>query len=150
MRFLRSFCCAARGIIEAAGGRNFKIMLCIGALAIFFAARFYGLSRAEWAVLLLTCGAVLSVEALNTSIEHIANKVCKEKDELIRKSKDCSAGASLIVSIFAAAVGVSLFWNEDKFSEILAFFSEPLNLAVFIAVLVLMVLFVIFPRRKNN
>ena len=150
MRFFRSFGFAARGIFEAAKGRNFRIMLCIGALAIFFAARFYEFSGMEWAVLLLTCGAVLSIEAVNTSIERLADKVCGEKDELIRKCKDCAAGGSLIISIFAVAVGVSLFWKEEKLAEIFAFFSEPLHIVILAAVLVLMVLFVIFPRRKKK
>lgn len=150
MRFFRSFYSAGRGIFEAAKGRNFKIMLCIGALAVFFAARFYELSGAEWAVLALTCGAVLSVEALNTSIEQLSDKVCKEKDELIRKCKDCSAGASLIISIFAVAVGVCLFWNEERFSEIIAFFSELSNILIFAGVLALMVLFVVFPKIRKK
>lgn len=150
MRFLRSFYCAARGILEALKGRNFKIMLCIGALAIFFAARFYELSKAEWAVLLLTCGAVLSIEAINTSIERLSDKVCGEKDELIRKCKDCAAGGSLIISLFAVAVGVSLFRREEEFSDIMRFFSEPLHIVIFAGVLALMVLFIVFPRRKKK
>ncbi|MCH5195765.1 MAG: diacylglycerol kinase family protein [Oscillospiraceae bacterium] len=150
MRFFRSFYCAARGIFEAAKGRNFKIMLCIGALVIFFAARFYELSEMEWAVMFLTVGAVLSIEAVNTSVERLADKVCGEKDELIRKAKDCAAGGSLIISIFAVAIGVSLFWREEKFSEIISFFSEPLRIVILAAVLVLMVIFVIFPRRKKK
>ena len=150
MKFFRSFYYAARGIFEAAKGRNFRVMLCIGALAVFFAARFYELSAAEWAVLLLTCGAVLSSEAVNTGLERLSDKVCGEQDELIRKCKDCAAGGSLIISVFAAAVGVALFWREDVFSEIIGFFSVPLNDVIFAAILALMFLFVLFPRSKKK
>lgn len=149
MKFLRSFYCAGRGISEAAKERNFRIMLCAGALAIFFAARFYEFSEAEWAVLLMTCGAVLSAEAINTSIERLADKVCAEKDELIRKCKDCAAGGVLISSVFAAAAGVRLFWNEKAFSEIFRYFSEPLRLVILALIIALMILFVIFPDKKK-
>ena len=149
MNFLRSFYCAGRGIFEAAKGRNFRIMLCAGITVIYFAAMFYELSAAEWAVLLMTCGAVLSAEAVNTSIERLADKICAEKDELIRKCKDCAAGGVLIISVFAAAVGVKLFWSEKAFSEIFRYFSEPLRLVILVLIITLMVLFVILPHRKK-
>lgn len=150
MRFIKSFYCAWRGIIEAAKGRNFRIMLCIGALAVSFAAMFCELSKAEWAVLLLTCGAVLSVEAVNTGIERLSDKVSRENDELIGKCKDCSAGASLVISIFAAAVGVKLFWKESAFEKAAEFFQEPLRIVITAAIVIIMALFVVLPELKKK
>lgn len=150
MKFLNSFLCAGRGVFEAAKGRNFRIMLCAAAVVIFFAAMFYDFSAGEWAVLLLTCGAVLGFEALNTGIEKLADKVCAEKDELVGKCKDCAAGGVLLCSIFAAAVGVKLFWNEKAFSDIASYFSEPLRAVILAAAIVLMVLFVVLPKAKDK
>lgn len=146
MKFIKSFYCAGRGILEAAKGRNFRIMLCIGALAVLFAKMFCELEKAEWAVLMLTCGAVLSVEAVNTAIENLSDKVTREKDALIGKCKDCSAGASLIASIFAAAVGIKLLWSETAFERAVEYFSEPIRIAVLAGILVLMVLFIVLPE----
>ncbi len=146
MKFLKSFYYAVRGIAEAVKGRNFRIMLCIGALAVLFAGMFCELSRAEWAVLLLTCGVVLSAETVNTGIERLSDKVSREKDALIGKCKDCSAGASLIVSLAAAAVGVKLLWSERAFERAAEFFSEPIRIAAAAGVLALMILFVILPE----
>lgn len=146
MKFLKSFYYAARGIVETAKGRNFRIMLCIGVAAVLFGRMFCELSRAEWAVMLLTCGAVLSVEALNTSIERLANKICHEKDKLIQNAKDCAAGASLVISIFAAAVGVKLLWSEAAFERAFEFFSEPIRIAAAAGILALMILFVVVPE----
>lgn len=146
MKFLKSFYYAARGIAEAAKGRNFRIMLCIGAAAVLFGRMFCELSRAEWAVMLLICGAVLSVEALNTATERLADKVSREKDELVGKCKDCAAGASLVISIFAAAVGVKLLWSEAAFERAAEFFSEPIRIAAAAGIAVLMILFVVVPE----
>lgn len=148
MKFLKSFLCACRGIFEAAKGRNFRIMLCAAAVVIFFAAMFYNFSAGEWAVLLLTCGAVLGFEALNTGIEKLADRVCAENDELIRKCKDCAAGGVLLCSVFAAAVGVMLFWNEKAFSDIASYFSEPLRAVILAVAAAFMVLFVVLPKAK--
>lgn len=99
---------------------------------IFFAAKFYEFSRGEWAVLLLTCGAVLSLEVVNTAVERLCDKVSPEKDPKIGAAKDCAAGAVLISAIIAAAVGGCLFWDRDALARIFEFFSQPLPLAALI------------------
>ncbi len=129
MKFLKGFYYAGRGIALAARERNFRFHLCAMAFVIFFAAKFYELPRGEWAALLLTCGAVLSLEAANTAVERLCDKVSPEKDPKIGAVKDIAAGAVLISAIIAAAVGVCLFWDIAKFREIAAFFSEPARLA---------------------
>ena len=133
MGFFRSFKYAGRGITLAVRERNFRFHLCAAAFVIFFAARFYELSRGEWAVLLLTCGAVLSLEAVNTAIERLCDRVSTEQDSQIGAIKDIAAGAVLISAVIAAAVGVFLFWDTEKFREIVRFFASPLPLAGLIA-----------------
>ena len=129
MKFLKGFYYAGRGIAAACKERNFRFHLCAAAFVIFFAARFYSFSAERWALLLLTCSSVLALEALNTAVEKLADKVTAEKDPLIKAAKDCAAGAVLIAAVFAAAVGVFLFWNKDVFYLILLYFSEPSRLA---------------------
>lgn len=129
MKFLKGFYYAGRGIALAVRERNFRFHLCAAAFVIFFAARFYELSRGEWAALLLTCGAVLSLEAMNTAIERLCDKLSPEQDPKIGAVKDIAAGAVLISAIIAVAVGVCLFRDVERLAEIADFFSNPARLA---------------------
>jgi diacylglycerol kinase (ATP) len=107
--FLLSFVYAWRGIVELfRSQRNPRVQLFAFAIAIG-AGVFLKLDRIEWA-LVIVCGAlVLTAEALNTAIEFTVDLASPEKHELARKAKDCAAGAALIASLGAAAVGVILF-----------------------------------------
>lgn len=149
MKFLKGFYYAGRGIALAARERNFRFHLCAAAFVIFFAAKFYDFSRGEWAALLLTCGAVLSLEAANTAIERLCDKVSPEKDPQIGAVKDIAAGAVLISAIVAAAVGACLFWDLERFAEIAAFFSDPARLIGLAAAVAGAWCLVFLPKSKN-
>ena len=149
MSFFKGFLYAGRGIACALRERNFRFHLCAAAAVIFFGIKFYSFDKGEWAVILLTCALVLSLEAVNTALEKLCDKVCPEKDELIKKCKDISAGAVLISAVFSAAVGVVMFWDLDKFSLIFAFFAEPLNLILLIVFVILAFLFIFLPKQKK-
>ena len=129
MSFFKGFYYAGRGIVMACGQRNFRFHLCAMAFVIFFAARFYSFSAERWALLLLTCCAVLVSEVVNTAVEKLADKVSPEKDPLIKAAKDCAAGAVLIAAVFAVVIGIILFWDKDIFYLIGLYFSEPTRLA---------------------
>ena len=150
MSFFKGFFYAGRGIANAVSERNFRFHLCAAAAVIFFGAKFYSFGKTQWAVLLLTCAAVLSLEAVNTALERLCDKVSHEKDELIRKCKDISAGAVLISAIFAAVIGVLFFWDTEKFAVIAEYFSEPLRLVLLIICIIAAALFVFLPRRSKK
>lgn len=148
MNFFKGFYYAGRGIVAACRGRNFRFHLCAMAFVIFFAARFYSFSAERWVLLLLTCCAVLVSEAVNTAIEKLSDKVSPEKDPLIRSAKDLAAGAVLISAIFAAVIGIILFWNKDVFYLIGLYFSEPSRLAALGLALVAAWGIVFVPKEK--
>ena len=125
-KFLKGFVYAARGFVLCIGERNFRFHLCAAAFVIFFAAGFYELSRAEWAILALTIGAVISAEAVNTALEALCNRVTPEADETIRRCKDIAAGAVLISAVAAVGVAVALFWDTERFSAIWEFYSSDI------------------------
>ena len=150
MSFFKGFFYAARGLLNALAERNFRFHLCAAATVIFFAAKFYSFDKAEWAALLLTCAVVLSLECVNTALERLCDKVCPEQHDLIKKCKDIAAGAVLIAAIFAVAIGIVLFWNIEKFAEIVYFFSEPLKLILLIIGILLEAAFVFLPRKKTK
>lgn len=131
IKLLRSFVYAGRGVLLCLWERNFRIHIVAAAAVVYFGAKFYEFSRAEWAVLALTIGAVLSLEAVNTALEHLCDKTSPEHDPLIGKCKDCAAGAVLLSAIAALGVAAALFWDTERFAAIAEYFCG--NIAALIA-----------------
>jgi len=67
------------------------------------------ISLSEWGVLTLVVAVVLLAEALNSSLENIADAISEEKNEKIQKAKDLAAAAVLISAIAAVIIGVIIF-----------------------------------------
>lgn len=150
-KFLRGFAYAAAGIAHCLKERNFRVHLCAVCFVSWFALKFYELSRAEWAALLLTFAAVLSAEAVNTSIERLCDKVSNERSELIRRSKDCAAGAVLILAIFAVGIGIVLFWDAERFAAVGEYFtSAPLRFLWLGLAVIAAAAFVFLPERLKD
>lgn len=63
----------------------------------------------EFVVLLLTCGAQIAAELSNTAIECVVDLVSPEWHPLAKAAKDTAAGAALVLAIFAAIIGVTIF-----------------------------------------
>ena len=150
-KFLKGFAYAAAGIVHCLNERNFRVHLCAVCFVSWFALKFYELSRAEWAVLLLTFAAVLSAEAVNTPIERLCDRVSKEHSELIRRSKDCAAGAVLIFAIFAVVIGIVLFWDTERFAAVGEYFtSAPLRFLWLGLAMIAAAVFVFLPERLKD
>lgn len=107
--FLRSFVFAFRGVRLASRGRNFRVMfaLAVAASALGFAV---GLTRGEWIAIVLCIAVVLAAESVNSAIEALADTVHPDRHPGIAATKDLAAGASLLLSLSAAIVGVLVFW----------------------------------------
>lgn len=148
MKFFKAFYYAGRGIVYACRERNFRFQLCAAVFVCTFAGLFYSFNVEKWALLLLTCSSVLSLEAVNTALERLSDKVTEEYDERIRIVKDCASGAVLIAALFSVLIGIALFWNTDKFALILLFFSEPVRLSALIIALALSWGFIFLPKSR--
>jgi len=61
-----------------------------------------------WAAVALSAASVISAELLNTAIEHLADHLYPESHSQIQLVKDCAAGAVLVASCGAFAVGIAL------------------------------------------
>ncbi len=128
----------------------------VAALYVLIFARFFHFSRGEYILLLLTISSVLALEAVNTAIEELCDKVTLEKDERIRRVKDAAAGAVLVAACFAAVVGVVLFWDGSGWQEAAAFYgSHPLNLIALVLLSAVSVLYVVFgippfPKKQQD
>jgi len=105
----RAFGCAFQGIMDAVKEqRSFRVML-VCMIAVLLAGVACGLSALEWAAVLICCGGTLALEMVNTALETAVNLITREKNELARQAKDAAAGASLVFSVFSAAVGLIVF-----------------------------------------
>lgn len=103
-----SFACAARGVLESAKGRNFRIQTAVGALAIALGAIFR-IQAGEWLAVIICIGIVLAGECFNTAIESTVDLTTSEYRPLAKMGKDAAAGAVLIASIVSLAVGAIIF-----------------------------------------
>ena len=122
----------------------------VAALYVLVFARFFDFSKEDYMLLLLTIGGVMSAELFNTSIENLCDKVSKEFHPLIKSAKDCAAGAVLILAIFAAVIGMILFWNINGILSMYNFYiTHPVNLSLLIISAVLSILY-IKGRRKPS
>ena len=63
----------------------------------------------EWSLLIIVIGSIFITELLNTSLETLADFVQPEWNEKIRMAKDYSAAAVLISAILSVIVGGLIF-----------------------------------------
>jgi len=104
-RRLRSFIFAGRGVWFLRSEPNARIHLLATAFALI-AGTALGLSRLEWALIVVAIALVLTAEALNTAVEQLANAVMPQQHPLVGSAKDLGAGAVLIAAVGAAVIGV--------------------------------------------
>ncbi|MFC4404183.1 diacylglycerol kinase family protein [Gracilibacillus xinjiangensis] len=108
-RFYFGFKYAWNGLLYAIKSeRNVKIHL-IAMIIVFILGILTKLSSIEWAVLCLTCSAVISMEVLNTAVETALNYLEPNKKAAIGLAKDLAAGAVLVTAIFAVIIGCFIF-----------------------------------------
>ena len=100
---LRSFKFAGNGIRLLITREHNAWIHCFAAVWII------GLSSTEWIAIVFAIGSVLAAEAVNSSIEALADLVSPEYNEAIKRTKDLAAGAVLILAISAAIVGLIIF-----------------------------------------
>ena len=88
--------------------RNAKIHFMATVIAIGIGL-YFQLNPTEWLWILLAISLVWIAEMANTAIEELCDKLSPEISSEIKKVKDISAGFVLIASLFALAVGTTIF-----------------------------------------
>lgn len=122
--FLKAFLYAWQGISHAVRTqRNMRVHLTAVVYVTAFSF-FYDLTRAEYALLALTFGAVISAELINTAIEAAVDLCSPERHSLAKIAKDAAAGAVLAAAIFAVVVGVLLFGDIAVIKEIFRYYGS--------------------------
>lgn len=106
---VRSFKVAFLGLKEVFVSQiNFRIHLIITVFVVV-AGVIIELNFTEWAIILLLTGAVLAFETLNTALEFLADLVSPEIHPSVKRVKDISAAAVLIMAATGVAIGLIVF-----------------------------------------
>jgi diacylglycerol kinase (ATP) len=109
---LESFNFAFEGVIHVLRTqRNLRIHFAV-AFAVLIAAVAVGVDRIELIALLISISFVLIAEMLNTALEAGIDVATTSFDPLAKLAKDIAAGAVLIATVNAVAVGYLIF--SDK------------------------------------
>jgi diacylglycerol kinase (ATP) len=109
---LESFNFAFEGIIHVLRTqRNMRIHFVVAA-AVLVAAIATGVDRLELIALLLAISFVLIAEMVNTAIEAAIDVATTAFDPLAKLAKDIAAGAVLISTVNAVAIGYLVFSNQ--------------------------------------
>ena len=116
-----SFNYAFEGIIHVLRTqRNMRIHFGVAA-AVLVAALALGVSKLELIALLLSIAFVLIAEMINTAIEGAIDVATTSFDPMAKLAKDIAAGAVLIATVNAVAVGYLVFSGQvaDRSSRLL-------------------------------
>ncbi|HLF29290.1 MAG TPA: diacylglycerol kinase family protein [Anaerolineae bacterium] len=75
-------------------------------LVVIAAGFWVGLSRIEWAILVVTMAVVWVAEFVNTAVEAVVDLATIERHPLAKIAKDAAAGGVLVAAILAVIVGL--------------------------------------------
>lgn len=110
-KWLRSFRFAYEGILYALRSQqNMRFHFAVSFLVLVLAMLF-NLSKLEILFILLAVTLVLVTELINTAVESAVDLAMPERHPLAKIAKDVAAASVLISSVFAAAVGMIVFFE---------------------------------------
>jgi diacylglycerol kinase (ATP) len=118
---IESFNFAIEGVVHVLRTqRNMRIHFAV-AVAVLITAAAVGVSKIELIALLLSIAFVLVAEMINTAIEGTIDAATTSFDPMAKLAKDIAAGAVLIASVNAVAVGYLVFAGKaaDKSARVL-------------------------------
>ncbi len=140
-KLLKSFGYAFSGLKECIKTeQNMRIHLVFASLIIYF-AYFFGITKTEWAILIITIGFVVFAECVNTAVEALGDTITTEENKNIKIAKDISAGAVTVSAITSLLVGIALFGDGVKIVKTLTYiftnwWAVSIGAAIFLADLV--------------
>jgi diacylglycerol kinase (ATP) len=79
------------------------------ALLVVVVGWLLGVDRTDWCLLIIAIAIVLVAEGLNSALESLADAVHPAEHPLVGRAKDVAAGAVLLASFAAAAIGLIVF-----------------------------------------
>lgn len=114
-RFRKSFKFAWSGIIQTfKTERNFQIHISISIIMIMIGF-FLPFTVFEWIVVLFLIGGMLSLELMNTALEHVVDLVTEDIKPLAKAAKDAAAGAVFVYAILSVIIALILLLQHIPF-----------------------------------
>jgi diacylglycerol kinase (ATP) len=118
---IESFNFAIEGVIHVLRTQRNMRLHFAAAVVVIVVAVAVGVSKIELSLLLVSIAFVLVAEMINTAVEGAIDAATTSFDPMAKLAKDIAAGAVLIASVNALAVGYLVFAGKaaDKTSEVL-------------------------------
>lgn len=108
-RLIKSFIYAFRGLVKAfREEQNLRIQAVMG-IIVLATAWYFGVTRMEWCILILTIGIVMLTEIINTAIELVTDVLKPRIDNYVKVIKDVMAAAVMMSSVMAVVIGLIIF-----------------------------------------
>jgi len=89
--------------------KSFRLEILVGILVIVV-AWYRGVTEIFWVLLLLVIALVLALEIFNSAIERLVDMLAPKTHSFAKEIKDLLAGMVLLVALFAAAIGLIIFF----------------------------------------
>ena len=118
---IESFDFAIEGVIHVLRTQRNMRLHFAAAVVVIVVAVAVGVSKIELSLLLVSIAFVLVAEMINTAVEGAIDAATTSFDPMAKLAKDIAAGAVLIASVNAVAVGYLVFAGKaaDKTAEVL-------------------------------
>ena len=127
--------------------RNFRVHIAAVLTVVYFGAVF-GVTKTQWAVLVLIMGAVMAAELVNTAVEAMVDRLSPEKCEYARIAKDSAAAAVLVLATASVVIAGFIFSEPRGWERVWTYIKgNYVYIAVFAAACVW---FVFFAGKKEN
>lgn len=104
---MKKFKAAFDGMITALKDKSIRIQCFLGMIT-FLVGWIFHLDSSQWIRVLLCVALVVSAEIFNTCIERLCDFVQPEYDLKIKKIKDMSAAAVLVLSMMALIIALGI------------------------------------------
>ena len=143
-RQLNSFKVAFKGIWYAIKSESHMRFHLVAGFYIIIFSLFFGLSKAQWGVVLMLIASILTAEIFNTAIEEVCNLSRDSFDPIVRIAKDVAAGAVLVLAIVAVSVAFIFYFDIGKITAVaLHVFTTPWLLILFIVSIIISIVFIV-------
>lgn len=109
-KHLKSYRYSLKGIYLAFRYENNMIFHALAAIVVIILNIMLKINKTEWLITLMLIGLAITAEIFNTALETLADRVTKEHDILIAKTKDLSSGAVLVICFFAVICAILIYF----------------------------------------
>lgn len=114
---LSGFKYAVEGVVHVFRTQSHMRFHFLTLVLVMFVSLLLNMGRVEVMILLFTITLVLAAEMFNTAVEAVVDLVTQEYHPLAKFAKDIAAGAVLITTINALAIGFLLFLGGGRFKN---------------------------------